>query len=172
MMIVGDDRLHDASGIRNIRSGAATVVVQPISRRFCPNVPTRRRPDRAGMRSRRRGHAVVQQGDIERKIARSRHLPTRHRSDKAMVAGSEPRRHRAAGLPEECSAKGGGHTPRTVLTLMVVFMLSTDDSKTRYFNKANYATVQVRDQLKHARWYRRYQDVRLRARLLDAAGAP
>ncbi len=79
------------------------------------------------------------------------------------VAIAQPR------LPEEVQRNGVVTRKNSPDILMVVFMLSPDDSFDQLYI-SNYALLQVRDQLLRARRHRRYPDVR-RARLLDAAVA-
>ena len=79
------------------------------------------------------------------------------------VAIAQPR------LPEEVQRNGVVTRKNSPDILMVVFMLSPDDSFDQLYI-SNYALLQVRDQLLRARRHRRHPDVR-RARLLDAAVA-
>ena len=79
------------------------------------------------------------------------------------VAIAQPR------LPEEVQRNGVVTRKNSPDILMVVFMLSPDDSFDQLYI-CNYALLQVRDQLLRARRHRRHPDVR-RARLFDAAVA-
>ena len=79
------------------------------------------------------------------------------------VAIAQPR------LPEEVQRNGVVTRKNSPDILMVVFMLSPDDSFDQLYI-TNYALLQVRDQLLRARRHRRHPDVR-RARLFDAAVA-
>ena len=72
-------------------------------------------------------------------------------------------------LPEEVQRNGVITKKNSPDILMVVFMLSPDDSLDQLYI-SNYALLQVRDQLLAARRHRRHPDLR-RARLFDAAVA-
>ena len=72
-------------------------------------------------------------------------------------------------LPEEVQRNGVVTKKNSPDILMVVFMLSPDDSLDQLYI-SNYALLQVRDELLAARRHRRHPDLR-RARLFDAAVA-